>query len=93
MNGAFGHDVRLAVDAIWRVLVVSVVLGAGLPALFALSIRSLASGRLVIGRVAAGVLLLIVGYAVISGLLFIIASGQGRDISFSHVIPQISTKA
>jgi len=91
MRDAFGHDVRLALGAIWKVLLVSVILGAGMPALFALSIRSLASGRLVIGRVAAGVLLLIVVYAVVSGLLFIIASGQGKDISFSHVVPQIST--
>jgi hypothetical protein len=91
VSNAFAHDVHLAVDAIWKVLLVSVILGAGLPAVFALAIRSLAGGRLVIGRVAAGVLLLIVAYGVVSGLLFIVASGQGKDISFAHVIPTIST--
>jgi hypothetical protein len=91
VSNAFVHDVHLAVDAIWKVLLVSVLLGAGLPAVFALAIRSLGGGRLVIGRVVAGVLLLIVAYGVVSGLLFIVASGQGKDISFAHVIPTIST--
>jgi hypothetical protein len=90
VSNAFVHDVHLAVDAIWKVLLVSVLLGAGLPAVFALAIRSLGGGRLVIGRVVAGVLLLIVAYGVVSGLLFIVASGQGKDISFAHVIPTIS---
>ena len=90
MSNAFVHDVHLALDAIWKVLLASVVLGAGLPALFALAVRSLDSGRLVLGRAAAGVLLLVVAYGVASGLLYIIASGQGKDVSFAHVIPQIA---
>jgi hypothetical protein len=93
MSDAFGHDVRLALSAIWKVLLVSVILGAGLPAVFALAIRSLAGGRLVLGRVMAGVLLLVVAYAVVCGLLFIVASGQGKDVSFAHVIPQITAKS
>ena len=44
MSGAFGDDVRLAGEAIWKVLLASIVLGAGLPAVFALGIRSLAWG-------------------------------------------------
>ncbi|HEX8297727.1 MAG TPA: hypothetical protein VF594_01090 [Rubricoccaceae bacterium] len=35
-----------ALAAIWQVLVVGLILGAGLPALFALGMRSLSSGRL-----------------------------------------------
>lgn len=93
MSDAFGHDVHLAVAAIWKVLLVSVLLGAGLPAVFALAIRSLAGGRLVVGRVVAGVLLLVVAYGVVSGLLVIVASGQGKDISFAHVIPTLSAKS
>jgi hypothetical protein len=92
MSDAFTHDVHLALDALWKVLLASVVLGAGLPAVFALAIRSLASGRLVVGRVVAGVLLLVVAYGVVCGLLFIVASGQGKDVSFTHVIPQIAAK-
>ncbi|HVX54876.1 hypothetical protein [Nocardioides sp.] len=41
---ALGHDVRFTLEAIWKVLLVSVILGAGLPAIFALGIRSLAWG-------------------------------------------------
>lgn len=93
MSNAFVHDVHLALDAIWKVLLASLVLGAGLPALFALAIRSLNSGRLVIGRAAAGVLLLVVAYGVAAGLLFIVASGQGKDVSFGHVIPKITATA
>ena len=36
-----------ALDALWQVLLVGLVLGAGLPALFALGMRSLAAGRTV----------------------------------------------
>lgn len=115
MNAAFGHDVSFALQAIWKVLVASVALGAGLPAIFALAIRALAwgapaeqtaggpasggqavvsgsGGARVAGRILAGLLLLVVAYGVVAGLLFIIASGQGKDISFAHVIPQIVAK-
>lgn len=43
-SDAFGHDIRFTVEAIWKVLLASLVLGAGLPAVFALGIRSLAWG-------------------------------------------------
>jgi hypothetical protein len=36
-----------AVEALWQVLVVGLLLGAGLPALFALGLRSLNTGRTV----------------------------------------------
>jgi hypothetical protein len=36
-----------AFDALWQVLLVGLLLGAGLPALFALGLRSLNSGRIV----------------------------------------------
>ena len=36
-----------ALDALWQVLLVGLVLGAGLPALFALGLRSLNTGRTV----------------------------------------------
>lgn len=97
---AFTDDVRLAGEAIWKVLLWSVVLGAGLPAVFALGIRSLAwgaGGDAEVsharphpgGRILAGVLFLIVAYGIVAGLLFIIASGQGKELTFSHVIPWI----
>ena len=42
-----------AFDALWQVLLVGLLLGAGLPALFALGMRSLSTGRTV--AVGAGV--------------------------------------
>jgi hypothetical protein len=36
-----------ALDALWQVLLVGLLLGAGLPALFALGLRSLNTGRIV----------------------------------------------
>ena len=114
MSGAFGDDVRLAGEAIWKVLLASIVLGAGLPAIFALGIRSLAWGtggaarpadgsgtaRIAatgsgnpVGKAVAAVLFLVVAYGIVAGLVFVIASGQGKDISFTHVIPTITAKA
>ena len=38
------HNLGFALEGAWKVLLASVILGAGLPALFALGIRSLAYG-------------------------------------------------
>ena len=38
------HNLGLLFDAAWKVLAVGLLLGAGLPALFALGIRSMAYG-------------------------------------------------
>jgi hypothetical protein len=95
---AFWDDLQLAGEAIWKVLLASLVLGAGLPAVFALGIRSLAWGTggdaevdhapgHPAGKVVAGILFVLVGYGILTGLLFIIASGQGKTLDFSTVIP------
>lgn len=100
---AFGHDLQYAGEAIWKVLLASLVLGAGLPAVFALGIRSLAwgtggaaevdhaddprGGGNPAGRVVAVLLFLLVAYGVASGILFVIASGQGKALDFSTVVP------
>ena len=101
---AFGHDIKFTLEAIWKVLLWSVILGAGLPAVFALGIRSLAwgtpaeaeasgtvvtGGGNVAGKVIAGILFLVVVYCVAAAIVFIIASGKGDDISFSYVVPTI----
>lgn len=41
-------------DALWQVLLVGLLLGVGLPALFALGVRSLNSGRQLVGIGPAG---------------------------------------
>jgi hypothetical protein len=97
------EQVSLALEGAWKVLLVGLVLGAGLPAIFATGVRSLAWGvggdaelsharPNPIGRVVAALLFTIVGYAVISGILFVIASGQGKALDFSSVIPTFVDK-
>jgi hypothetical protein len=102
------HNVGYALDSAWKVLVVCLLLGAGLPALFALGIRSLASGTggeaevhdtgvsAPVPRPAATV----AGYAcfavvvlgVLLGIAFIVVSGFGKALSFEHVYPTIVSK-
>jgi hypothetical protein len=102
------HNLGFALDGAWKVLLAGIVLGSGLPALFALGIRSLAYGAGgeaevhesgVTGPVPhrAGT---VVGYAcfaivllaVLLGITFIIATGLGRTLSFQHIYPTIVTK-
>ncbi|MFT4262283.1 MAG: hypothetical protein QM572_02780 [Nocardioides sp.] len=100
---AFTSDLQYAGDAIWKVLLASLVLGAGLPAIYALGIRSLAWGTggdaetshaagNPAGKVVAAILFLVVAYGIVSGILFVIASGQGKALDFSTVIPTFTEK-
>jgi hypothetical protein len=104
---AVGYDFRFAFDAIWKVALASLILGAGLPVLFGAGVRSLAWGSAggaagvpdarpnPIGKVLAAVIFAIVAYAVISGIIYIIATGKGGsyDITFRHLYPEIYKKA
>ena len=103
---AVGYDLKFAAEAIWKVGLVSLALGAGLPVLFAVGIRSLAWGSggdaeashakaNPIGKVLAGVIFLIVAYAIISGIVYVIATGKGAnyDITFKNLYPEIYKKA
>ncbi len=98
------HNVTLAFEAAWKVLVVGVILGAGLPALFAVGVRSMAYGQggdaevhagspaHPVGRLVAGTCFLIVALAVVLGITYIVATGFGKVISFDHVFPTITDK-
>ena len=97
------EQVSLALEGAWKVLLVGLILGAGLPAIFATGVRSLAWGvggdaevsharPNPAGRVVAALLFAVVAYAVISGILFVIASGQGKALDFSAVIPTFVDK-
>ncbi len=99
-GAAFVHDLRFMGEAIWKVLIASLVLGAGLPAVFALGIRSLAWGAggdaevsnaapSPWGRVAAYLCFLVVLYGLVVGITFVVATGHGKNISLTHVWPQI----
>ena len=102
---AAGEDIKFAADAIWKILIASVTLGAGLPILFATGIRSLAWGTAgaevsdatqprrsnPLGIALAVIAFVVVAYVIYAGLIYVIATGQGStyDIGFRHLIPVV----
>lgn len=95
------HIIDLALNSAWKVLLVALVLGAGIPAIFALGVRGVAtaSGDMVeptaprpMGRVVAGVCFALVAIAIAFGLAIIISSGFGMKVSFEHVYPTFVDK-
>ncbi|MEV6348895.1 hypothetical protein [Actinoplanes sp. NPDC051851] len=101
------HNVGFALDGAWQVLLAGLILGAGMPVLFALGIRSLAWGageasvstqgvtagaKQPAGTVLGWVLFAVVVAGVLLGLTFIIASGFGNKLSFEHIYPTIVPK-
>ena len=102
------HNLGFALEGAWKVLAASVILGAGLPLLFALGIRSLAYGAggdaevhesgvkgpaaHPAGTVLGYVLFAIVLLGVALGITFIVASGFGKALDFSHIYPTLVDK-
>jgi hypothetical protein len=90
------HNLGFALDGAWRVLLAGLVLGAGLPVLFALGVRSLASAGAgpvrPLGRATGYALFAVVIIAVVLGITFIVATGFGKALSFQHVYPTIVPK-
>jgi hypothetical protein len=102
------QNLGFAAEGAWRVLVASLILGAGLPTLFGLGVRALAYGAggeaevhetgvtgpvpHRIGTVAAWILFALVLLGVALGITFIIVSGLGKALSFEHVVPTIVDK-
>lgn len=109
---AIGYDLRFAAETIWKVALAALILGAGLPVLFATGVRSLAWGAggdaeitsegvsaaarpNPVGKVLATVIFVVVAYAIVSGIVYIVATGKGGgyDITFRHLYPEIYKKA
>jgi hypothetical protein len=97
------NNVSLALDGAWRVLITSLVLGAGLPAMFAFGVRSLSvaadaqpgKNRARVRPIARGVAILcfvIVLSGVALGITYIVASGFGKTLSFEHIYPTLVSK-
>ncbi|MGX6603563.1 hypothetical protein ACWKSP_15675 [Micromonosporaceae bacterium Da 78-11] len=102
------HNVGFALEGAWKVLLAGLILGAGLPVLFALGIRSLAYGAggeaevhesgvtgptpHPIGKVVGYALFAIVVLGVLLGITFIVATGFGKALSFEHIYPTIVNK-
>lgn len=96
-----------ALDGAWRVLLVGLVLGAGLPAMFAFGVRALAWGTggeaevhaegvlpapHPLGRVVAWTMFSLVVLAVLAGVGYITAHGLGWSVSFEGIVPVFSKK-
>ena len=100
MFSLFLHDA-------WKVLLYSLVLGAGLPVIYAVGVGALAfgtaegdgadgvtaGGRHRIGGVLATLCFLVVLAGVALGLTYVVASGQGKMLSFDHVYPTLVPKS
>jgi hypothetical protein len=100
------HNLTLALGGAWKVLAVGLVLGAGLPLVFALGIRGLALGRggdaevptadgtaarpHPVGLAAAALCFGVVVLGVVLGITYVVAAGFGHTLSFSHGYPTIS---
>ncbi len=100
-------QVFAALDATWRILLVGLVLGAGLPALFAVGVQALAWGTggdsethdegvklppHLIGRIIAYTMFIIVVLTVLAGIGYIVAHGLGITITFNGVLPVFTPK-
>ncbi|MBT0769664.1 hypothetical protein KIH74_12070 [Kineosporia sp. J2-2] len=101
------HTLSLVWEDLWKILVTGLALGAGLPALFAVGVRSLAYGTggdaeehapgvapapHPLGRVLAGLCFAVVLLVVVLGIVVIVASGFGQEVSFDSIYPTIQDK-
>jgi hypothetical protein len=97
-----------AFEAGWQVVLVGLLLGAGLPAVFAVGIRSLAyagggsatssgseapAAARPLGTVLAGACFLVVVLGIVLGLTFVLASGLGKELDFGSGFPTLADKS
>ena len=97
------NNIGLAFDGAWKVLVAGVLLGAGLPAIFALGISALAYGAggdaevdheagHPIGKVLAILCFALVVIGIALGITYIVATGFGKTLSFQNFYPTLVSK-
>ena len=97
------HNIALALGGAWKVLLYGLLLGAGLPAVFALGMKSLSWGTSAgstdtaaaphpAGRALAILCFALVIAVALTGVAFIIASGMGKTVSFQYVFPTFVDK-
>ncbi|HSN12795.1 MAG TPA: hypothetical protein VLS51_11870 [Propionibacteriaceae bacterium] len=94
----------LALQAGVQVLFAALLLGAGLPAIFAVGMRSLAygtggtaevaesSGPHAIGKVLAYACFAVVVLAIVLGISWIVGTGMGYTLVFDHLLPTFRKK-
>lgn len=94
---------NLFATAVWQVALVSVVIGAGLPALFALGIKSMAYGvggdaeishesGHPVGKIVGYLIFALVLAFILMGIAIIVSSGLGMKVSFEHIYPTFVPK-
>ncbi|QQR99703.1 MAG: hypothetical protein IPK37_11920 [Austwickia sp.] len=94
----------LLASAAWKVLAISLLVGAGLPALFALGVKSMAYGAggdaeldhasgHPVGKVIGLAIFALVLFFIGTGIAIVVASGLGQTVSFEHVFPTFAPKA
>lgn len=90
-------------NAIWQVLLIGLIVGAGLPAIFALGVKAMAYGvggdaesdhaaGHPLGKVVGVLLFAVVLAAIALGIAIIVSSGFGYQVSFEHVFPTFVKK-
>jgi hypothetical protein len=99
----------LFLQDIWKVLLYSLLLGAGLPVLYAVGVRASALGstaadgsattaagvrrRRALGKTVAGLCFLVVLGGIALGLASIVAAGHGEQLSFQQGYPTFVPKS
>jgi hypothetical protein len=93
------HNLGFALDGAWRVLAAGLVLGAGLPVVFALGIRAMAAGDATVterpspaARPLGVLCFVVVLLGVALGITFVVATGFGKQMSFEHIYPVLVDK-
>ncbi|MEZ5094780.1 MAG: hypothetical protein R2731_00750 [Nocardioides sp.] len=98
---------RLVMEAAWKVLWVGLLLGAGLPVLFATGVRLLsgaedtvaADGTVVthgarpVQKLLAWLCFAVVLYGVVVGILIIVGGGMGKVVEFHGLLPVLVPKS
>jgi len=89
---------HLFFDSAWRVAVWGLVLGAGVPLVFAVGVRQFAGTSdtatpAPLNRALGVLCYAVLVFTVVAGLMVIIAAGLGKDVSFEHVLPTFVAKS
>ncbi len=94
------NNLWLALEGAWHVLIAGLLLGAGIPAIFALGVRALAIGTdgsdeakpTALGRALAWLCFAVVILGILAGIGTIIAHGMGARLTFDGIIPVFVAK-
>ncbi len=100
------NTVKLLLEGAGEVLVAGLVFGAGLPVVYALALRVLTIGATsyagpdgdihstprMSSRLFSGLLIAVVVAGVLLGLMIIVATGFGKEVTFDTIYPTITDK-